>query len=96
MFQSTLLMLGFCTLQVSSRSDSPTLYDFLDDSTQSSPSISPSQTLKDKYKKRYKKDELWSAIKKNYNYIMDSDIMNTCKVSIINTFKVSDINNTGQ
>ncbi|KAL5008997.1 hypothetical protein ScPMuIL_014578 [Solemya velum] len=67
--------------QVSSRSDSPTLYEFLDDSTQSSPSISPCQTLKDKYKKRYKKDELWSAIKKNYNYIMDSDIINTCKTT---------------
>jgi hypothetical protein len=62
-----------------------------DTSTCSSPAISPSPTpntfqtanpLKgNRFRGRYKKDELWPAIEGNYQFLMDEEIIETCKVS---------------
>ncbi|XP_064600095.1 uncharacterized protein LOC135466505 isoform X2 [Liolophura sinensis] len=79
---------GFCTPStVSSCSGSPsrgtTPDTTLDDSMLSTPSESPAGTLtredRRDFKKRYKKDELWPAIESNYQYLMDDEIIETCK-----------------
>ena len=31
-------------------------------------------------RKRYRKDELWAAIRSDYHYLMDDEIIETCKV----------------
>lgn len=81
---------GLCTPStVSSCSGSPsrgtTPDTTLDDSMLSTPSESPAGTLtredRRDFKKRYKKDELWPAIESNYQYLMDDEIIETCKVS---------------
>ncbi|GAB1600555.1 uncharacterized protein LOC115209158 [Argonauta hians] len=66
----------------SSRTDSPVSVDsFLDESFCPTPTDSPSArvaTLSD-FKKHYKKDELWAAIESNYQYLMDDEIIETCR-----------------
>lgn len=67
---------------ISSRTDSPVSVDsFMDESfcatpTDNSPSRPP--TLLD-FRKHYKKDELWAAIESNYQYLMDDEIIETCR-----------------
>lgn len=69
---------------ISSRTDSPVSVDsFMDESFCPTPTDSPSTrvaTLSD-FKKHYKKDELWAAIESNYQYLMDDEIIETCRVS---------------
>lgn len=75
---------------ISSRTDSPVSVDsFMDESfcatpTDNSPSRPP--TLSD-FRKHYKKDELWAAIESNYQYLMDDEIIETCRVRIFFFFK---------
>lgn len=67
---------------ISSRTDSPVSVDsFMDESFCPTPTDSPSTrvaTLSD-FKKHYKKDELWAAIESNYQYLMDDEIIETCR-----------------
>lgn len=68
--------------QMSSRSHSPLLSEpILDDSLMSTPSASPSGTLKEHFRRKYRKDELWAAIETNYKYLMDKGIIEACQVS---------------
>ncbi|KAL4237335.1 hypothetical protein ACF0H5_002053 [Mactra antiquata] len=67
--------------QMSSRSHSPSLSEFLDDSQLSTPAQSPSGTLKEHFRRKYKKDELWAAIETNYKYLMDKGIIEACQQS---------------
>ncbi|XP_052767291.1 uncharacterized protein LOC128208037 [Mya arenaria] len=69
--------------QVSSRSHSPTMSEcLLDDSLMSTPSMSPSNTLlKEHFRRKYRKDELWAAIETNYKYLMDKGIIEACQMS---------------
>lgn len=66
--------------QMSSRSHSPSLSEYLDDSL-STPGASPSGTLKEHFRRKYRKDELWAAIETNYKYLMDKGIIEACQVS---------------
>ncbi|XP_053408387.1 uncharacterized protein LOC123564827 [Mercenaria mercenaria] len=65
--------------QMSSRSHSPSLSEFLDDSLMSTPNASPSGTLKEHFRRKYRKDELWAAIETNYKYLMDKGIIEACQ-----------------
>ena len=47
----------------------------------STPANSPYPTLSRDFRKKYKKDELWAAIQSDYHYLMDDEIIETCKVS---------------
>lgn len=68
--------------QVSSRSHSPSLSEsLLDDSLMSTPSASPSGTLKEYFRRKYRKDELWASIETNYKYLMDKGIIEACQQS---------------
>lgn len=68
--------------QVSSRSHSPSFSEsLLDDSLMSTPSASPSGTLKEYFRRKYKKDELWASIETNYKYLMDDGIIEACQQS---------------
>ena len=55
-----------------------------DSSNVSTPLDSPMSTIcrapRD-FRGRYKKDELWAAIQSDYQYLMDDEIIETCKVS---------------
>ena len=57
------------------------IFDESFDSTVSSPTDSPCslRTPKD-IKIKYKKDELWAAIESDYQYLMDEEIIDACKV----------------
>jgi len=69
--------------QMSSRSHSPSLSEtVLDDSLMSTPSASPSGTLKEHFRRKYRKDELWAAIETNYKYLMDKGIIEACQVRL--------------
>ena len=75
--------------QMSSRSHSPTPSEtFLDDSFMSTPSLmstpsaSPSGTMKEHFRRKYRKDELWAAIETNYKYLMDKGIIEACQVRL--------------
>lgn len=71
--------------QMSSRSHSPSLSELtLDDSLMSTPSASPSGTLKEHFRRKYRKDELWAAIETNYKYLMDKGIIEACQVNLSN------------
>lgn len=69
--------------EMSSRSHSPSLSEFLDDSLMSTPNASPSGTLKEHFRRKYRKDELWAAIETNYKYLMDKGIIEACQVSSV-------------
>ena len=44
------------------------------------PTDSPHGTVD--FRKRYRQDELWAAIRSDYQYLMGDDIIETCKVRI--------------
>lgn len=68
--------------QMSSRSHSPSLSESLmDDSLVSTPSMSPTGTLKEHFRRKYRKDELWAAIETNYKYLMDKGIIEACQTN---------------
>lgn len=63
-----------------------------DTSAMSTPAISPSASISSfqalvnqkgglNFRGRYKKDELWPAIQGDYQFLMDEEIIETCKVS---------------
>ncbi|KAL3873508.1 hypothetical protein ACJMK2_036617 [Sinanodonta woodiana] len=67
--------------QVSSRSHSPSFSETMDESVSSTPGESPSATLREHFRRRYKKDELWAAIESNYQYLMDKEIIEACRTT---------------
>lgn len=72
---------------VSSRSMSPCQGDVtLDDTLLDTPTDSPSGSLTRDYKQHYRKDALWKAIESDYQYLMDGEIIDTCRVSFISLF----------
>jgi len=69
--------------QMSSRSHSPLFSEYVaaDDSLMSTPSASPTGTLKEHFRRKYRKDELWAAIETNYKYLMDKGIIEACQTT---------------
>ena len=58
-------------------------FDEFSDSQLSSPGDSPSMFRsknKEALRGKYRKDELWAAIKSDYHYLMDGEIIETCRV----------------
>ena len=49
----------------------------------SSPSAFRSACAKADFRGKYKKDELWASIRSDYHYIMDKEIIETCKVRVV-------------
>lgn len=45
-----------------------------------SPTNDSHREVRRELKQKYKKDELWRAIKSDYHYLMDDDIIEQCKV----------------
>ncbi|XP_041353750.1 uncharacterized protein LOC121371719 [Gigantopelta aegis] len=64
---------------LSSRSGSPSLFEWCDDSRSSTPGGSPAPRTLAEFKKYYRKDELWKAIEPSYQYLMDKEIIETCR-----------------
>lgn len=46
-----------------------------------SPTNESRRNIRKDLKKKYEKDELWRAIKSDYHYLMDEDIIEQCRVS---------------
>ena len=65
---------------LSSRSGSPSLFEWCDDSRSSTPGGSPAPRSLSEFKKHYRKDALWKAIEPSYQYLMDKEIIETCRV----------------
>ncbi len=56
-------------------------FDDLSDSQLSSPGTeSPALRTKKIFRGKYRKDELWAAIESDYQYLMDEEIIETCRV----------------
>ncbi|KAL8613807.1 hypothetical protein ACOMHN_029664 [Nucella lapillus] len=62
---------------LSSGSGSPLIS--ADSSVSVTPTSSPAGTLPRDFRQRYKKDELWRAIKSDYQYLMDKEIIESCQ-----------------
>jgi len=45
-----------------------------------SPTVDSQRQVRKDLKRRYQKDELWRAIKSDYHYLMDEDIIEQCRV----------------
>ena len=76
----------------SSMSFDDTSFDDLSDSQLSSPDTPTTPSgmdhttraqKKDRLRGRYRKDELWAAIRSDYHYLMDGEIIETCKVGTL-------------
>lgn len=51
-------------------------------SQENSPAVFKGQEA-ESLRRKYRKDELWAAIKSDYNYLMDGEIIETCKVGFL-------------
>ena len=73
--QHSLAMASFCS------SDAGAIDSSMTSSCRSSPLGSPKVSKKD-YRYKYTKHELWASIQSDYQYLMDEEIIETCKVSM--------------
>ena len=73
--------LDICFLSVNHNFDG----DTTDTSNISSPVATPPEQRKKRqeFRGRLRKEDLWAAIESDYQYLMDEEIIETCKVRII-------------
>ncbi|XP_067682789.1 nuclear migration protein unc-83-like isoform X1 [Haliotis asinina] len=72
-------MNGDTPSSMSSRSVSPSAFDWWDESRSSTPGGSPAPHSLVEFKRKYRKDELWKAIESHYQYLMGKEIIETCR-----------------